>query len=113
LIVWIDAQLPPALAPWIIDQFAIEALSVRKPGLQHSKDLAIFEAARAALAVVITKDSDFVVLQNRLGSPPKVIWVRCGNTSNAHLRELFERVLARAFALLEEGEELVEISEPG
>ena len=31
---------------------------------------------------MITKDRDFVELLGRLGPPPKIIWITCGNTSN-------------------------------
>jgi len=44
-----------------------------------------------------------------LGSPPQIIWLRCGNTSNERLREIFQRTLHNALALLEAGEVLVEI----
>ncbi|HEY9887089.1 MAG TPA: DUF5615 family PIN-like protein, partial [Candidatus Obscuribacterales bacterium] len=61
-------------------------------------------------AVVMTKDSDFVDLVERLGSPPQIIWLTCGNTSNARLREIFSKTLPRALELLAAGETLVEIS---
>lgn len=111
MIIWVDAQLSPALAPWIQGQFAIDAVSVRKLGLRDSKDREIFEAAKAAHAVVLTKDADFVMLLERFGPPPKVIWIRCGNTSNLHLRELLGTIFPKAIALLEGGEHLVEITE--
>ncbi|MDF5718318.1 MAG: DUF5615 family PIN-like protein [Rhizonema sp. NSF051] len=30
---------------------------------------------------MITKDSDFVDLVDRLGTPPQIIWLTCGDTS--------------------------------
>ena len=68
-----------------------------------------FEAAKQATVVLITKDSDFSHLIQRLGTPPQIIWLRCGNTSNERLRQVFERTLRNAVALLEAGEDLVEI----
>jgi predicted nuclease of predicted toxin-antitoxin system len=88
VIVWVDAQLSPALAPWIAAEFRIDAASVRHLGLVHARDTEIFHAARQAHATVLTKDVDFVLLLQRLGPPPHVLWVRCGNTSNAYLRRL-------------------------
>lgn len=35
MILWIDAQLSPALARWIRDTFHIEAQAVRDLGLRH------------------------------------------------------------------------------
>ena len=63
-----------------------------------------------ASATVMTKDSDFVELQEQLGAPPKLIWVTCGNTSNQRLQTILISQLAQAVALLESGEDLVEIT---
>lgn len=111
MIIWIDAQLSPQLAPWISERFAVEAHSVRDLGLLDAKDRAIYQAARAAGAVVITKDADFVQLLERLGPPPQVVWVTSGNTSNARLRQVLLDALPTALRLLEQGEPLVEISD--
>ncbi len=108
---WIDAQLSPVLAKWINDNFAtIEAVAVRDLGLRDAEDQIIFFSAREADVTVMTKDSDFLELQRRLGAPPKIIWVTCGNTSNARLREILAISLQQAVELLESGEILVEIT---
>ena len=39
---WIDAQLSPALAPWITDTFAVEAFSIQRLGLRDATDERIF-----------------------------------------------------------------------
>jgi predicted nuclease of predicted toxin-antitoxin system len=110
VILWVDAQLSPALAPWITQQFGIEAYSVKELGYRDAADRVIFQAAREAGAVVVTKDSDFLRLLDQCGPPPQVLWITLGNTSNAHMREVLNRVLPHAVALLESGEPLVEIS---
>ena len=109
--IWIDAQLSPDLATWIAEHFQIEVRAVRDLGLRDTKDPEIFRAARAADVVVMTKDADFVDLLDRFGPPPRVLWVTCGNTSNARLRDILRAALPTALALLERGEPLVEISE--
>jgi predicted nuclease of predicted toxin-antitoxin system len=111
MILWLDAQLPPSAAAWITATFGIVAHAVRDLGLRDAKDPPIFQAARAAGAVVITKDSDFVEMLQRLGPPPKVLWLTCGNTSNARLREILSRQLPGAIARLDGGESLVEIGD--
>lgn len=58
----------------------------------------------------MTKDSDFVLLLDRLGAPPQVILVTCGNTSNARLKEILANTLLKTLDLLQAGEELVEIN---
>ena len=109
--IWVDAQLSPALAPWIASEFGFEAFSVKYLGLRDATDRAIFEAAREAGAVVITKDSDFVLLLQRYGPPPQVLWITLGNTSNARMRAILLRSFSRALDLLRSGEPLVEISD--
>lgn len=59
---------------------------------------------------MLTKDSDFCDLLTRFGSPPQVLWLTCGNTSNAHLKQILTAVLPEAIALLEAGESLIEIT---
>ena len=110
MIVWTDAHLSPALAPWLAATFGIEAAAIRTLGLQEAEDSAIFEAARVAGAVLMTKDSDFVALVERLGPPPQIVWLTCGNTSNEMLRLLLATAWPRVSALLQDGEPLIEIS---
>ncbi|MEI7847260.1 MAG: DUF5615 family PIN-like protein [Chloroflexota bacterium] len=98
---WIDAQLSPALAKWITENFAnIEATAVRELGLRDADDPVIFFSAREAEAVVITKDSDFLELQKRHGPRPKIIWITCGNTSNTALKSILAGNLQKAVDLL-------------
>ena len=109
--IWLDAQLPPSIAAWIPEAFGLECRAVRDLGLRDAKDSAIFRAAREAGVVVMTKDKDFVELLRRLGPPPRVLWVTCGNTSNARLREVLARLLPAALRLIDSGESLVEIGD--
>jgi predicted nuclease of predicted toxin-antitoxin system len=111
VIIWVDAQLSPSLAPWITQQFGIEALSMKRLGMVNATDLLIFETARSANAVVLTKDADFGLLLERLGPPPQVLWIRCGNTSKAHVQRILTATLPNALRLLRAGEPLVEIND--
>ena len=107
--IWIDAHLAPSIALWITAEFGHKAVALRDLGLRDAEDLEIYQAARDADAIVITKDSDFVLLLERFGSPPKVILLTCGNTSNSSLRTILSATLSDALTLLEEGDTLVEI----
>jgi len=111
LTIWIDAQLSPALASWITTNFSIECHAIRELDLLGAKDRQIFHAARQAEAIVMTKDSDFLLLLDQLGPPPQILWITCGNTSNAHLKEILKGRLAKALDLFQQGERLVEISD--
>lgn len=110
--VWVDAQINPTLAGWLRRTFGVDAHAVRDLGLREAADPLIFGRARAAGAVVLTKDSDFVDLLGRHGPPPQVVWLTCGNTSNASLRRLFATAWPRAAALLAAGAPLVEVGGP-
>ena len=108
--IWVDAHLSPALAKWITAEFGEAAQSVRDVGLREAKDKDIFASARQANAIVMTKDADFAEMVDRLGPPPHVIWLTCGNTSNAALRLLLKNALPRALQLIRQGDALVEIA---
>lgn len=93
--IWIDAQLSPAIALWMTARFPVEVAALRDIGLGD--------------AVVMTKDSDFLELLRRLGPPPKIILMACGNTSNARLKEILELHFETGLKLLQDGEIVVEI----
>ncbi len=111
MIFWVDAQLPPALAAWLQEKFGVQAVSLKALGLRDAADVAIFQAAHEVEAIIISKDSDFVDLVARLGAPPQLIWVTCGNVTNRHLQTLFERTFPGALALLEQREPIIEIGD--
>ncbi|MEM8639027.1 MAG: DUF5615 family PIN-like protein [Cyanobacteria bacterium P01_G01_bin.54] len=108
--IWIDAHLSPTIATWMTDNFAVSAIALRDLGLRDAEDPEIFAAAKSQDVIFMTKDSDFIDLVDRLGAPPKIIWLTCGNTSNARLREILSSVLPTALEILSSGEKLVEIS---
>jgi predicted nuclease of predicted toxin-antitoxin system len=85
---WLDAQFSPA-----------------------ADDADFFAAARRVGAIVITKDRDFVYFVERLGSPPQILWVTLGNTSNARMRDVLSASFPDALVLLQEGEPLVELGD--
>lgn len=109
MIVWVDAQLSPRIARWLSTHFGVDAIPVRDLGLREASDRRIFDAARSTGAVVMTKDVDFVGILERLGPPPQVLWVTCGNTSDAQLREILGDVFGTAVEMLAAGEPLVEV----
>ena len=108
--IWIDAQLSPAMAVWISAEFQVSVVAVRDLGYREAKDREIFFAARQAGAVVMTKDKDFVRLVEELGSPPQVIWLTCGNTSNTRLKEILKQTFGKTVELIQAGEPVVEIN---
>jgi predicted nuclease of predicted toxin-antitoxin system len=109
--VWLDVHLSPAIATWLAEKFGIEAICIRDLDMRTAEDEDVFLAARAADALLMTKDRDFVDLVERLGVPPQILWVTCGNTSNARMREILAVAWPAAVELLEQGEPLVEITD--
>lgn len=109
--IWVDAQLSPSLADWISTEFQHPAKAIRSLGLRNATDAEIFEAAKQANVIVMTKDADFVELLERHGPPPQIIWITCGNTSNAALQVLLRKALPQALTMLHAGEDLIELSQ--
>lgn len=106
--IWLDAHVSPALAPWIEERFGVPARFVRDLGFLHAKDSEIFFAAKSVDAAIMTKDHDFIILLERYGPPPAVIWLTGGNTTTAALQGVLEQHLAKALLLIDAGEPLVE-----
>ena len=111
MLVWLDAQLPPALAPWLRSDLGLDATTLKGLGLRDADDRDIFLAARAAGAVLISKDSDFVDLVQRLGTPPQLVWLTCGNVTNARLKIVMTKAWLGVAAMLSAGEPIVELGD--
>ncbi len=74
-----DQNLSRRLPQRLADLFAA-AQHVRPLRLDQASDAQIWEYARANTLAIVTKDSDFIERSRLLGSPPKVVWLRCGNS---------------------------------
>jgi predicted nuclease of predicted toxin-antitoxin system len=106
----LDAQISPVLAGWLKSEFGLDAVPIRDLSLRDASDVKIFEEARKSDAVVLTKDSDFPDLVRQKGAPPRVIWLRTGNSSNSNLQKILATTFPTAMKLIEAGEEIIEIS---
>jgi predicted nuclease of predicted toxin-antitoxin system len=90
-------------------RFSLNVFHAQDLGLVPASDQQVFLAAREAGAVLVTKDRDFVKLLGRMGRPPQILWVTCGNTSNRRMRVVMESSFGRAAALFAAGEPMVEV----
>jgi predicted nuclease of predicted toxin-antitoxin system len=106
----LDAQISQHLAPWLSEKFGVDAVSCAKAGLLYASDLEVFNWAKQHVDVVVTKDIDFLRIHEAQGGPPKILWITCGNSSNAFLRGVFESRFELAIALLNDNE-VVEITD--
>jgi predicted nuclease of predicted toxin-antitoxin system len=111
MILWLDVQLPPSLGRWLRDNLALDAYSLKELGLRDATDAEIFAAAKKIEAVLVSKDSDFVDLVQRQGAPPQLVWLTCGNLTNARLKVLFARAWPETAAVLATGESIVELGD--
>jgi predicted nuclease of predicted toxin-antitoxin system len=109
--IWVDAQLSPGIARWLTSTQGVDAVALRDLGLRDAEDSRIFFAARQHSAIVMSKDRDFAELVLRHGSPPQIIWITTGNTSNMHLQEILAGAWRTIVQLLESGEKLVEVGD--
>lgn len=102
----IDAQLPPALCGWFVEQ-GHEAQHVTQRLGGQTPDAAIAAFAAANGLVLVTKDDDFA-----LRYPPDVyqlVWLRCGNITNKALRAWLKLRWAGLSAALDAGERFIEV----
>jgi predicted nuclease of predicted toxin-antitoxin system len=69
----VDAQLPPALARWLVTA-GHEAEHVADRGMQSASDAAIWDLALQENAAILTKDEDFARRRALTGAGPTVVW---------------------------------------
>lgn len=103
-----DAQLPPALARWLVER-GHTAEHVVDLGMASADDRALWDYAVTNSAVIVTKDEDFAIRRALAPTGPAVLWVRRGNTTRRALLAWFEPLLPAVLAAFERGEALVEI----
>jgi predicted nuclease of predicted toxin-antitoxin system len=106
----IDANLPPALANWLV-QSGHEARHVDNVIPPPALDEAVWSLARERSFVIVSKDVDFVHLSGAQTDQidPQVVWVRCGNLTLDRFRIWFEARTPEMLELLSAGERVVEL----
>jgi predicted nuclease of predicted toxin-antitoxin system len=78
----LDENLSHRIVPCLQQSYP-ESTQVTLVGLQATKDIEVWEFARANNYVIVTRDADFLDLSLQHGQPPKVIWLRTPNLSRA------------------------------
>jgi len=82
-----DQNISFRLLKQIADAYP-EAIQVKEVGLENSSDFEIWEFARKNNFNIVTFDSDFYDLSVIKGIPPKIIWLRIGNTSTINIAKV-------------------------
>jgi predicted nuclease of predicted toxin-antitoxin system len=70
---------------------------VRLEGMEKKDDLEIWNFAKKNGFSIVTKDADFLDIGLLKGYPPKLIWLRCGNTSAYNI----EKIMRENFSTIE------------
>lgn len=65
-----------------------EAKQVRQLGIENYSDVEIWKYAKENKFTIVTFDADFFDLSNFKGYPPKIIWLRFGNTKTDFLADI-------------------------
>ncbi|MDO8316658.1 MAG: DUF5615 family PIN-like protein [Flavobacterium sp.] len=65
-----------------------EAKQVRQLGIENYSDIEIWKYAKENKFTIVTFDADFFDLSNLKGHPPKIIWLRFGNTRTDFLAHI-------------------------
>jgi predicted nuclease of predicted toxin-antitoxin system len=105
----VDAQLPPALARWLVGRGHV-AEHVADLAMATRSDREIWQRAVALGAVIVTKDQDFASRRATEMDGPPIVWLRCGNTRRHELLTWFDQQFSSVVAALERGEILIEIA---
>ncbi len=73
-----------------LETFYPGSAHVRLLGMERANDETIWHYAKENRFAIVTQDSDFNERSVVFGYPPKVIWLKCGNTSTNRLLELLK-----------------------
>jgi predicted nuclease of predicted toxin-antitoxin system len=108
--VLLDQNLPRR-AVQIFGQLGIDAVHVSSVKLSGKPDLDIWRFAADHDRVIITKDSDFIQIQDFANRRTvKVVHLRIGNTTNKFLFLWLRENWSRAQTLLDQGHNLIELA---
>ncbi len=104
----LDQNISFKVAPLLVESFQ-NVSHIKQLNLVDASDLQIWTYAKKNNYSIITFDNDFIDLSNLKGFPPKIIWLRLGNSSNLKIAnklisrsvEIMEFVLNSELAFLE------------
>jgi predicted nuclease of predicted toxin-antitoxin system len=82
-----DQNLSRKLVTGLADIFP-SASHVQFHGLEAKTDTEIWNFAKLNDFCIVTQDADFAERSRLYGSPPKVVWLRCGNAPTKEVEAL-------------------------
>jgi len=66
------------------------SVHVKNIGLEKADDTAIWDYAKANGFTILSQDADFYDIGFLKGYPPKIFWIRSGNSSTSHILRLLD-----------------------
>lgn len=85
-----DQNLSHKLKNTLADLFP-GSIHVREIGLQSSQDDEVWQYAKVNGFTIVTKDADFIDISLLNGFPPRLIWIRIGNSTTGSIAELLRK----------------------
>ncbi|MGH7999988.1 MAG: DUF5615 family PIN-like protein [Brasilonema sp.] len=82
-----DQNLSRKLVTRLVDIFP-DSSHVQFYQLEEKTDTEIWEFAKTNEFCIVTQDVDFAERSRLYGSPPKVVWLRCGNAPTNQVETL-------------------------
>jgi predicted nuclease of predicted toxin-antitoxin system len=98
-----DQNLSRKLVNRLSDIFP-ESSHVQFQGLSEADDSEIWEFAKNNGFCMVTQDVDFADRSRLHGSPPKVIWLRCGNAPTTEVERIIRAGVEAIQALIDSDE---------
>ena len=92
-----DHHLSHQLVRRLADLFP-DSTHTRLLGLERADDPIIWNYAQTQGLVIVTLDADFSDLSVLRGHPPKIVWLRCGNSTVARVEQLLRANARRMIA---------------
>lgn len=90
----LDQNISTRLVEQLTDLFP-GSVHTSKRGLERENDFVVWLYARDHNMTIITRDSDFFDLGLVKGFPPKIIWIRSGNTTSTYIQLLIRNIYLR------------------
>jgi predicted nuclease of predicted toxin-antitoxin system len=81
-----DQNISFRILKWVDDIFPGSS-SVHNLISDNPHDLDIWKFAKLNNFAIVTFDADFIDISNLRGYPPKIIWLRIGNTSTKNIAD--------------------------
>lgn len=95
-----DQNLSRKLVKRLVDLFP-DSSHVQFHDMPEADDAEIWEFAKTQEFCIVTQDTDFADRSRLYGSPPKVVWLRCGNTATSAIERLLQDGVVSIHQLME------------